>query len=38
MQKLEIEIPVGHEIDLEKSNLKEGLILFKKIENKLPKN
>lgn len=37
MQKLEIEIPAGHEIDLEKSNLKEGLIVFKKIENKLPK-
>ena len=30
MNKLEIEIPEGHEIDQEKSNLDKGLIIFKK--------
>ena len=30
MNKLEIEIPEGHEIDQEKSNLEKGLIIFKK--------
>ena len=30
MEKLKINIPEGYDIDLEKSNLKEGIIFFKK--------
>lgn len=36
MLKLEINIPEGHEIDLEKSNLSQGLVYFKKVEDKYP--
>ena len=34
--KLEINIPEGHEIDLERSNLSQGLVYFKKVEDKYP--
>jgi hypothetical protein len=36
MKKLEIEIPQGHEIDQEKSDLSKGLVVFKKVEEKWP--
>jgi len=36
MEKLEIEIPQGHEIDQEKSDLTKGLVVFKKVEKKWP--
>jgi len=35
MKKLEINIPNGHEIDLEKSNLSKGIIFFKEVEKVL---
>lgn len=35
MKQIKIEVPKGHEIDLEKSNLKEGIVKFKV---KLPKS
>lgn len=35
MKELKIEVPVGYEIDTEKSTFEK--IIFKKIENKLPK-
>lgn len=37
MKTLNIEIPVGHEIDQEQSNLSEGRIVFKEIKKVLPK-
>lgn len=37
MKTLNIEIPSGHEIDLEQSNLLEGKIVFKEIKRALPK-
>lgn len=37
MKTLNIEIPSGHEIDQENSNLSEGKIVFKQIEKALPK-
>ena len=37
MKNINIEIPAGHEIDLEKSNLAEGKIVFKETKNPLPK-
>lgn len=36
MMKLEINIPEGHEIDLERSNLSQGLVYFKKVEDNYP--
>lgn len=37
MKKINIEIPVGYEIDQEKSNLSEGKIVFKEVKKALPK-
>lgn len=37
MKTINIEIPKGHEIDQEKSNLSEGKIVFKQIKKALPK-
>ena len=37
MKTLNIEIPSGHEIDQEKSNLSEGKIVFREIKKTLPK-
>jgi len=37
MKTINIEIPEGHEIDQEKSNLAEGKIVFKKIKKELKK-
>ena len=37
MKTLNIEIPSGHEIDQENSNLSEGKIVFKEIKKALPK-
>lgn len=37
MKTLNIEIPVGHEIDQENSNLSEGKIVFKQVKKALPK-
>jgi len=36
MKALKIQIPEGYEIDIEKSNLNEGIITFKKIEKEYP--
>ena len=36
MKQINLEIPENHEIDLEKSSLKEGKIVFKKKKIKLP--
>lgn len=33
MKKIEINIPEGYEIDLEKSNLEKGIIEFKLVQN-----
>jgi hypothetical protein len=38
MKTLNIEIPDGYEIDQEKTDLKKGLVAFKKIEFNLPKS
>lgn len=37
MKTLNIEIPIGYEIDLEKSNLSEGKVVFKEAKKELPK-
>jgi hypothetical protein len=37
MKTLNIEIPKGYEIDLEKSDLTKGVVAFKKIATQLPK-
>lgn len=37
MKTINIEIPDGHEIDQEQSNLSEGKIVFKEIKKALPK-
>lgn len=37
MKTINIEIPSGHEIDQEKSNLSEGKIVFREIKKALPK-
>lgn len=37
MSEIKIEIPEGHIIDIENSNLKEGIIKFKQAEKQLPK-
>lgn len=37
MKTINIEIPKGHEIDQEQSNLSEGRIVFKEIKKELPK-
>ena len=37
MKTINIEIPSGHEIDQENSNLSEGKIVFKEIKKALPK-
>lgn len=35
MKKLEINIPDGHEIDLDKSDLSKGIVFFKEVKKKL---
>lgn len=35
MKKLEINIPEGHEIDLDKSNLSKGIVFFKEVKRTL---
>ena len=37
MKTLNIEIPIGYEIDLEQSNLTEGKVVFKEIKKQYPK-
>lgn len=37
MKQINIEIPKGYEIDLEKSDLTKGVVAFKKIATQLPK-
>lgn len=37
MKTINIEIPKGHEIDQEKSNLSEGKIVFREVKKALPK-
>lgn len=37
MKTINIEIPSGHEIDQEQSNLSEGKIVFKQVKKALPK-
>ena len=37
MKTINIEIPSGHEIDQENSNLSEGKIVFKQVKKTLPK-
>jgi hypothetical protein len=37
MKTLKIEIPKGYEIDVEKSNIANGTIVFKEIKKELPK-
>lgn len=38
MNQIKIQIPDGQQIDLEKSSLENGIIVFKPIKNKLPKS
>lgn len=38
MKKLEIEIPEGYEVDLDKSDLKKGLVVFKEVKKEYPKH
>jgi hypothetical protein len=38
MKDLKIEVPEGYEIDLEKSDLGNGVVKFKRKETKLPES